>query len=90
MSDEFVNIQINTKNVNLESFQDDEQNEDEKVESKKLKIMFGGQDIIQLKGNRIPRGLITLEKRFDQNDVAKDPKVKPADNAIEDRNIGTK
>ena len=34
--------------------------------------------------------MIPLEKPFDQNDVAKDPKVKPADNAIEDRNIGTK
>ena len=27
---------------------------------------------------------------MDQNDVAKDPKVKHVDNAIEDRNIGTK
>ena len=34
--------------------------------------------------------MIPLEKIFDQNDVAKDPKVKLADNAIEDINIGTK
>ena len=54
-----------------------------------MKGNLGGKDIIQLKSNFIPRGLIPLEKLFDQNDVAKDPKVKPADNAIEDRNIGT-
>ena len=55
-----------------------------------MKGTLGGKDIIQLKSNFIPRGLIPLEKLFDHNDVAKDPKVKPADNAIEDRNIGTK
>ena len=55
-----------------------------------MKGTLGGKDIIQLKSNFIPRGLISLKKLFDQNDVAKDPKVKPADNAIEDRNIGTK
>ena len=30
-----------------------------------------------------------LEIFFDQNDVAKNPKVKPVDDAIEDKNIGT-
>ena len=30
-----------------------------------------------------------MEKLFDQNDVAKNPKVNPIENAIEDRNIGT-
>ena len=33
--------------------------------------------------------MIPLEKNFDQNDVAKNPKVKPIENAVEDRNIGT-
>ena len=42
--------------------------------------MLGGKDIIQLKSNFIPIGLIPLEKLFDHNDVAKDPKVKPIDN----------
>ena len=41
-----------------------------------------------MKNNFIPRGLIPLEFFFDQNDVAKNPKVKPAENAVEDRNIG--
>ena len=60
------------------------------ISTKKLKGTLGGKDIIQLKSNFIPRGLIPLEKIFYQNDVAKDPKVKPADSAIEDKNIGTK
>ena len=55
-----------------------------------LKNALGGKDIIQLNSNFIPRGLIPLEKLFDQNDVAKDPKVKATDNVVEDKNIGTK
>ena len=51
--------------------------------------MLSGKDIIQLKSNFIPRGLIPLEKLFDQNDVAKNPKVHPAKNVVEDQNIGT-
>ena len=30
-----------------------------------------------------------MEKLFDHNDVAKNPKVKPIENVVEDRNIGT-
>ena len=52
--------------------------------------MIGRKDIIQLKSNYIPKGLIPLEKLFDQNDVSKDPKVHPVENDIEDRNIGIK
>ena len=33
--------------------------------------------------------MIPLEKLFDHNYVVKDPKVKPADNVVEDKNIGT-
>ena len=51
--------------------------------------MIGGKDIIQLKGNYIPKGLIPLEKLFVHNDAAKDPKVKPDENDIHDQNIGT-
>ena len=48
-----------------------------------------GKEVLQLKGNSIPKGLVPLEKCFDHNDVAKNPKVKPAENVVEDRNIGT-
>ena len=89
-SSEFVNTHIDAENDNSESFQDVEENEEEKTITEKLKGTLGGKDVIQLKSNFIPRGLIPLEKLFDQNDVAKDPKEKLADNAIEDRNIGTK
>ena len=50
---------------------------------------MGGRDIVQLKSNHIPRGLIPLESLFDQNDVARDPKVEPTTDALEDINIGT-
>ena len=61
----------------------------EKDGAEKLKGTLAGKDIIQLKNNFVPRGLIPLEKCFYQNDVAKNPKVKPVENAVEDRNIGT-
>ena len=89
LSGEFVNTHIDTKNDNGESFQDDEEPKEEKDGAKKLKGTLGGKDIIQLKNNFIPRGLIPLEIFFYQNDVAKNPKVKPTKNAVEDRNIGT-
>ena len=90
LSREFVNTHIDAENDNCENFQDAEESEEEKNGTEKLKGTLGGKDIIQLKNNFIPRGLIPLEFFFDQNYVAKDPKVKPIDNAIEDRNIGTK
>ena len=52
--------------------------------------MIGGKDIIQLKSKYIPRGIIPLEKLFNQNDVANDPKVQSNENNIQDQNIGTK
>ena len=52
--------------------------------------MIGGKDIIQLNSNFIPKGLIPLEKLFDRNDVAKNPKVQPQEDESHDHNIGTK
>ena len=89
LSGEFVNTHIDGENDNCENFQDAEESEEEMINTEKLKGTLGGKDIIQLKSNFKPRGLIPLEKIFDQNDVAKDPKVKPTDNAVEDKNIGT-
>jgi hypothetical protein len=34
-----------------------------------------GRDIVQLKSNIIPKGLVPLEKRFDKNDVARSPMI---------------
>ena len=50
--------------------------------------MIGGKDIIRIKSNFIPKGIIPLEKLFDQNDVAKKPKVQPHDYDIQYQNIG--
>ena len=77
LSGEFVNTHIDAENDNCENFQDAEESEEEKNGTEKLKGTLGGKNIIQLKNNFIPRGLIPLENFFDQNDVAKDPKVKP-------------
>ena len=51
--------------------------------------VFTGKDIIQLKNNSIPKGLVPLEDLFDKNDVAKNPKVTPNNDEVEDFNIGT-
>ena len=51
--------------------------------------VFVGKDIIQLKNNSIPKGLVPLEDLFDKNDVAKNPKVTPNNEEVEDFNIVT-
>ena len=73
--DEFVNKNIDIENKNSENFQDEEEIADENVEQKDLKNMIGGKEIIQLKGNYIPKGIIPLENCLNQDDVAKYPKL---------------
>ena len=50
---------------------------------------FGDKEIIPLKNNSFPKGLVPLEELFDHNDVAKTPGVVPSDTEVEDLNIGT-
>ena len=64
LPDEFVNTQIDTENQNTENFHEGVQSDEEDVENKKLKNVIGGKDIIQLKINYIPNGLIPLENIF--------------------------
>ena len=87
MFGEFVNTQIDGENDNCENFQDAKGSEEEIVENRKFKNSLGGKDIVQLKNNHIPRGLIPLDNRFDQNDVARDPKMNHVDDVVEDKNI---
>jgi hypothetical protein len=47
-------------------------------------------DVLQLKSNVLPRGLIPLEDLFYFNDVAKKPKIEAHGQEVEDCNIGTK
>ena len=44
---------------------------------------------MQRKGNAIPRGLVPLERVFDQNNVTKEPKLIPDGDEVEEVNIGT-
>ena len=46
-------------------------------------------DILQLKNNVIPKGLIPLEELFDQDDVANKPTFQPTEKGVEEVNIGT-
>ena len=49
---------------------------------------LAGKDIIQLKSNKIPRGMVPLEELFDSNNVPRNPKVAPSDAEVEECNIG--
>ena len=44
----------------------------------KLLTHSGDKEIIQLKNNSFPKGLVPLEELFDHNDVAKPPGVVPS------------
>jgi len=44
---------------------------------------------LQLKNNCIPKGLVPLERLFDNNDVAHQPKMEPNEGEVEHCNIGT-
>jgi len=65
----------------------------EKEESAKIDpeylTQLARKDIIQLKSNTVPRGLIPLEEIFYSDDVARSPKVAPSDAKVEECNIGT-
>ena len=90
LSVEFVNTRIDEDDARSENFLDIEEEGEEAAGAGKLKDSLGGKDIVQLKSNHIPMGLIPLESLFDQNDVARDSKVDPGMDAIEDVDIGTK
>lgn len=81
MSREFENVKI------------DQENMFEKEESVELVpkylMQLARKHIIQLKSNTIPRGVVPLEKIFDSNDVARNPKVALDDVEVEKCNIGT-
>ena len=84
MTDEFANSNVDDENCC-------DQEEDAAMFSKDdcFQNHIVGRDIVQLKNNIIPKGLVPLEIHFDNNDVARNPKVTPNDEEIEDCNIGT-
>ena len=84
MSDEFVNL-----NIEDECFCD--VNEDANVFNNNdlFQNYIVGRDMAQMKNKFIPKGLVPLEKFFDNNDVAENPKITTNDEDIEDCNIET-
>ena len=81
MSREFENSKIDQDNMN-------EDENSAKSEPAYL-TQLTGNDIIQLKSNSFPRGLVPLEDIFDNNDVAKSLRLAPRDDEVEECNIGT-
>jgi hypothetical protein len=84
MTDQFVNSNIDDENCCG-------QEDDAFVFSNDhcFQNQIAGRDIVQLKNNIIPKGLVPLERIFDNTDVARNPKVTANDEDIEDCNIGT-
>ena len=72
MSGEFENVKIYQENMF-----EKEESVDLALESLKYLTQLVGKDIIQLKSNTIPMGLVPLEELFDKNDVPRNPKVAP-------------
>jgi hypothetical protein len=83
-SDEFSSTHIDEENLFVE-----EEDADLTPSSKDYQNVIDGKEIIQLKNNCIPKGLVPLEELFDNNDVEKNPKVTPNEGEAEDCNIGT-
>jgi hypothetical protein len=83
-SDEFSSTHIDEENLFVE-----EENAGLTPNSQDYQNVIAGKEIIQLKNNCIPKGLVPLENIFDNNDVAKNPKVTPNEGEAEDCNIGT-
>jgi hypothetical protein len=84
MSDEFANV-----NIHDECYCE----EDEDVVLFNNNDPFHNQiarmDIVQLKNNIIPKGLVPLENLFDVNDVVRNRKTTANDEDIEDCDINT-
>jgi len=61
----------------------------EENDTSDFKAHISNHDIIQLSNNFIPKGLIPLEKLFDQNDVFQNLQSISSEDDIEEINIGT-
>lgn len=83
MSGEFENVNIDQENMFVK-----EKSVELVLESLEYLTQLAGKYIIQLRNNTTPRGLVPLEDIFDNNDVARNPKVPPSDSKVEEFNIG--
>jgi hypothetical protein len=84
-SDKFTN-----KNLDGEYCGDEDECANMRSDDNPFQNQITGRDIIQLKNNIISKGLVSLENMFDENDVAKNPKITASTEDVEYCNIGTK
>jgi hypothetical protein len=84
MSNKFANT-----NFDGEYYGDEDEGTDACSDDDPFQNQIMGRDIIQLKNNITPKGLVSLEKLFDENVVAKNPKITASIEDVEDYNIGT-
>jgi hypothetical protein len=78
--EEFSNISI------------DQENEEDETENQQTSHFLNkvvGHNIVELKKNHIPRGLVPLERLFDNNDVSRKVAMKNQEQEVMDCNIGT-
>jgi hypothetical protein len=81
-----IDLENEDENVNNSKFEIDSVNT---VDSGELGDDEMDVNVLQLKINVLPRGLVPLEDLFDSNNVAKKPKIEAHGQEVEDYNIGT-
>jgi hypothetical protein len=81
--DEFSNISIDHKS------QEDKNEKLEDQQSSHLLKIVAGHDIVELKTNHIPRGIVPLEILFERNDVYKGTAMNNQEGEVTECNIGT-
>jgi ribonuclease HI len=92
---ESTNIDVENENVNKFELGIDSVNIVNTVDTENIvELGESGEDereaeVLQLKSNVLPRGLVPLEDLFDNDDVAKKPKIESHGQEVEDCNIGT-
>lgn len=95
--DEQINSFLTLSNE-FESIAIDEDKDEEKIDETPeecpndesiILTHIADKEIIQLKNNSFPKGLVPLEELFDHNDVANNPRMTPNEDQVEDVNIGS-
>ena len=85
----FLTLSYEFENLTIDG---DEEKENEKETDHNENIFLNhiaNKEIIQVKNNSFPKGLVPLEELFDHNDVAKCPRMVPNGTKVEDSNKGT-
>jgi hypothetical protein len=78
MENEFNNLNID------DEYCDDEVDASTFTKEGYFDNQIAGRDIVQLKSNIIPKGLVPLEKLFDNNDVVRSPNITVNEGDVED------